>query len=324
MFTEGDYKKVFDKVGFAELSSIKKDVQKGYYISHGKIAKKEVVIRILTKNDKLRVKNYKKELSIFKILETGIPKEILSRFACTWDLGEDDKFVWSVRDYVSGKVASLYEPSKMLMGYDEIDPKIIQDEDLIISGVKENLKFLWSIDSPLDTDLFQERFNREVDPKTIKSIESGIGFSLSRQIDFYEQHKDQVFLPQNIKASFGDLIPANIIYSKNKKVFFLDFEWFSFDHYLADVSFLWLYLWRYPAWQKKLLDLLIVSEDDKVSFRINLIRQIIGFYSEYIFNDNEAPSKSVKEKREFFPKHIWTEYLIASGESYGAIMQVKK
>lgn len=321
MFVAEDYEKVFLELGFTELDAIKKDIENGYYISHGKIADKEVVVRVLTKTDKTRVKNYEKELAIFKILEKGIPKGTLSQFACTRKIGENEKFIWSIRDYVDGEVVSLYNTNKLLMGYDEIDSKLLGFKDEIITSIKENLRFLWSIEESFENDLFQERFSRIFDSQKIASVEKGIDYSLSEQISFYKKNVDKVFVSNNIKPSFGDLIPANIIYS-NKKAVFLDFEWFSFDHYLADVSFLWLYLWRYPSWQKKLLDSIITTEEENVSFCVNLIRQIIGFYSDYIFNSNDVMSKSVLEKRAFFPNHIWTRYLKAT-HSYSELLKVK-
>ena len=323
MYTEADYKKIFSGLGFKELVSIKKDIKSGYYISHGVIADKEVVIRILTKTDKLRVKNYKKELAISKILGNGRPKETLSKFACAREIGENDKFIWSIRDYVDGEVISLYDPKKILMGFDEINSKFVKKQDSIIRGVKENLGFLWSIEPTKDDIGLIERFDRNFDQNKIEFIESNLGISLSKQVKFYNENKDKVFSPENIKASFGDLIPANIIYTTDEKVVFLDFEWFSFDHYLADVSFFWLYLWNYPDWQKKLLDSFIEIENEKKSFQINVLRQLIGFYSQYIYNQFEHNSASVVEKRTIFSKHIFTRYLKSAGESYDDLINTK-
>jgi len=325
MFTEEEFKKIFFDINFIEIAPIKKSISRGYYISHGKIKGKEVVVKILTKNDKKRVRNYKKELVVSKILQQGRPKEILSRFACTWEIGENEKFIWNIREYVSGEVISLYNPSKILMGYDEIDSKFKKDKDLIISGIRQNLNFLWSIDVPANKNLFRERFSQEIDQKKIKSIESGIGCSLKKQIDFYKKHKDKIYSSKNIKASFGDLIPANIIYN-NKKVVFLDFEWFTFDNYIADISLLWLYLWRYPTWQEKLIDELINSVDEKSFFKLNIIRSIIGYYSNYVFVEKsefkKAPN-SFLDKQKFFSKHIWTRYLAVAGESYETVIKTK-
>lgn len=326
MFVEEDYKKIFLDLGFRELAPIKKDIPAGYYISHGIIANREVVIRILTKKDKQRVLDYKKEMEVSKVLKRGTPKKILSQFACPRKIGENNDFIWTIRNYVPGKAISLYNPnnpSKILMGYDEIDHRFEEDVDLIISGTKENLNFLWSINLPSKSIFFKERFSREIDSEKIKFIELGIGSDLSKQISFYKKNKNQVFLPKNIRASFGDLVPANIIYSSNKKIVFLDFDFFSFDSYLADVSFLWLYLWRYPLWQKKILDSLIITKIDRMFFRVNLMRQILGFYSEYIFDNKQALTKSVREKRNFFPNHIWTKYLIAAGESYQKLIETR-
>jgi hypothetical protein len=323
MYTEDDYKKIFSDLEFIELEPIKKDIKSGYYISHGKIKDNEVVIRILTKTDKLRVKNYKKELAISKILENGKPKEILSRFACTKEIGENDKFIWSIRDYVDGEVISLYDPKKILMGFDEINSKFEKKQDSIINGIKENLIFLWSIESTKDDLELRERFDQDIDKNKIKFIESNLGFPLSKQVKIYNENKDKVFSLDKIKASFGDLIPANIIYTTDEKVVFLDFEWFSFDHYLADVSFLWLYLWNYPAWRKKLLDSFIETEDEKKSFQINILRQLIGFYSQYIYNQSEDISEGVAQKRKIFFKHIFTRYLKSAGESYKDLINTK-
>jgi len=323
MYTEDDYKKIFSDLEFQELEPIKKDIKSGYYISHGKIKDNEVVIRILTKTDKLRVKNYKKELAISKILNNGRPKELLSKFACTREIGENNKFIWSIRNYVDGEVISLYDPKKILMGFDEINSKFEDKQDSIIDGIKENLEFLWSIEPTKEDIKLGERFDKNIDQNKIKFIESNLGFSLSKQVKIYNENKDKIFSSENIKASFGDLIPANIIYTTNEKVVFLDFEWFSFDHYLADVSFLWLYLWKYPDWQKKLLESFIDTEDKKKSFQINVLRQLIGFYSQYIYNQSEDISGSVIEKRNIFPKHIFTRYMESAGESYEDLINTK-
>lgn len=299
--------------------------KKNQALIHGKINGQEVLLKIVPKKDINKISGLKKEALVDNIIEkhnTDFPVQYINK-AGVLSTGSNENYAWIIRRYYTGRALAKIKGDVVLMGYDILPNKYLLNRKEIINQIVNNLESFKTIKKDFGKvkgEQFPQRYESNLENYCIKEIEKGLTISLSDQVDFYNKNKAEYFYKDNICATVGDLVPANIILKEDNQIIFSDFEWFCFDNYLMDATFLWSFLWRYPDWQNDLLQLSVKDEQEKLFFRMSLIRQIIGKYS--ITFD---PKYQKKLKRiEALKKHAWTEYLMAAGESFEAIIKVRK
>jgi hypothetical protein len=125
--------------------------------------------------------------------------------------------------------------------------------------------------------------------------------------NFLVDISEKMFNVENLAIQAVDLTPTNIFVLQDSEVLFSDFEWLGLENYMLDIAFLWLLLWRYPDWQKKLAEGAI-GEEDLEYFQANIIRIILYAYEKLL-----QPDLSIKQEkyyRELLAGHVWTKYLI--------------
>lgn len=321
------WEEIIESLEFVETKSIKKDLKKQEFILIGEIKGRDVLLKISNKKNTYRIKQFEKEKYVDKIIEKhnkNLSLPIINKTDFL-DSGNNKNFVWMARKYYPGTSLASFNRDKVLFGYDILRQKYIFKKGKIIDDIIKCLNAIYS----LETDFrklgvkhndFKRRYQSDVEEYDIKAIEKELGLKLDKQIEFYNKVKKEYFAKENIKASVGDLSPANIIIKDDKKLILSDFELFCFDNYTIDIAYLYIFLWRYKSWQKALIEKTITNDQDRKFFRASIIRELMFLY--------RWPFASLKDKKDFDHKkfnqnHIWTKYLIAAGESFDAIMKVK-
>lgn len=310
-----------------EAKHIKEDDKKDEALIFGELNRRDVLVKIVTLSNTSKVSGIEKEALVNNIInkhnsDLRLPYIFVGKVLA---LGRNEDYAWIIRSFYKGRSLSKIKDNVVLMGYDILPRKYQLNRKDVIDQIVYNIDSLRTLemdseDSKTSLSVFKERFEKKLEDYSIKEIEEGLSINLEKQINFYNKNAQAYYKNSNIKATLGDLVPANIILKNDKQLIFTDFEWFCFDNYMMDVTFLWTFLWRYPDWQKYLLEKSVITEKDKIFFRMCLIRQIIGKY--------DLTFRSVIKRDEIrigkLKKHIWSKYLVAAGDSFEAILKVKK
>lgn len=318
---EKEYQNLLKEIGIKEIGIYHKDLNYGLVTIKGIWQEKVVLLKIISKAHPKKVQSFKKECLIEDYLtqikgkkEDNLPRtKVISN-------NENSQFFWIIREYITGdSLANSSGYKEILFGYDKIQDKYLSERDNYLRQISDGLSLLKTLNVNTRKSLQINRYKKEITDYNIKEIEAGIDIDLSKQLSFFDKIRKEFFADINLCATIGDLLPANIIITKDDKIIFSDFEWFSFDNYISDLSFLWLFLWRYPNWQKKLL-IFNLNKKDENFFRVSLIRQIIGWYS----NPFDPRFKVNKDQRKEYKKHIWSDYLINAGKSFDDLINTKQ
>lgn len=322
MYTQKDYRNLIKKINIYEKEVIRKNLKHGFFIIHGSYDKKDVLVKAVSKKEKDKVKSMEKEISVNQILQNKFKKIFIGTKVIK--VGQNKDFVWIIRDYYEGEsLANSEDKNEIICGYDKLQKKYLSYKTTIIKQVIKNLNLLRKID--INTfkavPFFEGKYKIDLEKYYLSDIENGIQYDINKSVNYYNKIKKDFFNKDNVKANIGDLNPSNVIITKEIKVLFADFEWFSFDNYMMDLSFFWLFLWRYPDWQKEFLEKAINNNSDKLFFLASIIRQIIGWY-DHIYRNDRLLTSNVISDRINYKNHIWTKYLIAAGESFDAIIKV--
>lgn len=328
MPTRKDYEKIIKSLNFHEILAIKKNFKKGYYIIRGDIKGRDVLLKVVPKKDWIRAKLIKKEMLVDDIIEkhnVDLTKPLVLN-ARVLGIGHDNKYLWIIRRFYPGKSLARVQPKKVMLGYDRIRANFIHESHRIIKQIVDNIESVQSITNDfrrlgIKKEYFDRYFGSEIENLIENGLEKKLGITLSEHVKFYNNHKKNYLSKRYKCASVTDLSPSNIIIKDNGVVVFSDLELFSFDNYTMDIAYLWLFLWRYPDWQKKLVSLSIKNNIDRQFFRISVIRIIL---SKYKFPSVTAGIKSDSGIIIFFKKHAWYKYLIAAGESFEGLTKVNK
>jgi len=116
----------------------------------------------------------------------------------------------------------------------------------------------------------------------LQNIEKDIGNKInSQKIYNFLNEKKGIFSKSPLVLTHGDFTLANFVLNKEKLIV-TDWEQSHLDNFVYDLSHLWIQLWRYPQWQKKLV-LEFMSrlpknkiEEFKDLFRIVIISEALG------------------------------------------------
>jgi len=281
----------------------------------GKINNKKVVLKAVLKNIKQKVFNYHKEFIISEIL--GNVKNITRVIK----KGTNDDFFWIIREFFDGQSFSAYEHAP-LGSYDKINNNLIKYKNEFILNIHNFVKLLQKIDvsgCKKYDKYFKLRFENAILKSNVKKVEKLFNIDLINTLKFYNLNFEN-YNKQRPVFCHGDFNPSNIILTNKNQIVFTDFEWAGIDNEFMDISFMWLFLWRLPDWQKDLIDEIILNGPDKTSFRMCVIRQLIGWYAG-VSNIFESGNQEYFDE---YQNHIWLKYLVAAGESFETLINVKK
>jgi len=312
-YSKNDYLTVTKLAEFEEGKMIKADPAYGVFNAIGMIGSKKVLLRVVPNSDIVRIAGFKHELKISKVLERSISG---LNFPRSISVGSNDKLTWSIREYFEGEGLTNYAGTgSVLFGYDLIKKKYQNDYLKIILWLDQNIKLIHtckSVELIILVSRRGKRFNLDSSMKKLDRIQNILNIDLTKQVSLYNKYKNW-YSENNQVPVVGDLVPANIIVGDRGKYFLSDFEWFSFDNKFLDIALFWLFLWRYPSWQKTFLQNQISSSEDKNNFLLSVIRIIISC---------DWHERLMQQSHEY-NKHIWFRYLVAAGESFDSIMTIR-
>ena len=93
--------------------------------------------------------------------------------------------------------------------------------------------------------------------------------------------RQQIFKNSNFVIAHGDFTLANF-FIHQKKVYLTDWEHCHLDNFAYDISHLWIQLWRYSVWRKKLIsDFISLCPKNKIVefeelFRAVMLTEALG------------------------------------------------
>lgn len=317
---QNNLNKIYKEIRFKPENFFALDEENQSCIVSGKVGDQSVLLKVLSVKDE-RLIRFQKEVEVDKFLQSfnDNSDRKISKVSVLGS-GLIKGYFWLTREYVAGKTLSSYSnKDKPLFGYDVLDSGLADKRESILNQILENVGLVQKI---TDKKSYHVMYDNELDNDLFSDLSLSLSINLKKQQEFWNLKKILYQDGPNIKASFADIVPSNIIISNDGKVVMSDFEWFCFDNYTMDYACLWLFLWRHPDWQRIITDFCVKSEEDKDFFVASLIRIIFGWYKVPFLKKD--PIHSTQERKNYFKNHIWTKYLIAAGESFDAIMKVKE
>src|SRR3989344_55144 len=289
------------------------------YITSGHVNGREVVLKVAGKANKNKTASLKKEIATYAIFKSQKNSFPLDRMAVKIDdHGENENIIWILRRFYQGDTLTNYinRQKSLLNGYDFISPQFQDKPKEIITELLNILKPLQKIDNEdlIDSGAkFVPRYKKDIEDYDTVTLSKMLDVDLSSSLLFYNEYKDQFFSEDNLVVCMGDFIPPNMIINKENKIVLTDFEWLCYDNQQLDITFLWLFLWRYQKWQKE-LELSVIDGQDGIFFRSNAIRMILDWYCNLLDPRNEK-TELLEKNIDLCKNHIWTRYLLAAGES---------
>lgn len=297
-----------------QLISMNEKVKQANFVINGGSKR---LLKIISKSNTLKLASFRKEVKVDHFLVEHKRAEF--NWVKILDHGENDSFFWIFREYIDGdSLASGKNTSQFFFGYDQIEEKYFSKMPNYLKKIAQGLKSLEKLGHK-DNNFVDNRYKISLHDYDLKSIADGIDKNIDIAVDFYDNNKQ---IAQSKIPSVGDLLPANIIIRSDNQLFFSDFEWFSFDWQMMDTAFLWLFLWRYTDYQKIWLNEFVHTDEDRLLFRLSIVRIIIGWYSTP-FDPSKVADQDLIERRKKYKNHIWPKYLLAAAESFDSLINIK-
>ena len=316
-------------LGFVEKEILKDGTFSGRFVILGEYHKEQAIIRVIASDDQDNIKKLKREiLSVEAVqLDNKIKNCIIAKQLKN---GKTDEFVWSIRKYYNYKILAdqALDKKGLFHGFDTIDNEFVLQYRPIIKSMVENLEILQSTADYYRTkynvsDLISEKYLFDFSKFNYKLLARAIPMNFDILKDLYKSQSNFYNYQKNLVPCHGDLSPANLLIDNKKNTIMLDLEYFCFDHSFLDVVYFYLFVWRYPKWQEEIIQKIIITEQDKINFRISVIRIILSCYNEGLEGFKKYDDDLLSQKIPLYRDHIWPKYLQAAGESFEAIVKVK-
>lgn len=181
---------------------------------------------------------------------------------------------WFLHQYIKGPLLGhfyeIYEQGKKEKNIPKINDNLTAlhalPQDLIKKLIKQKKYNLWirTYDRYLE---MIESYQKNIKNKTGK-------IDFQKIYKFFENRK-KLFEKQKKVLAHGDFTLANFFLCK-EKVYLTDWEQAHIDNFAYDISHLWIQLWRYPVWRKKIiLDFLSRLAKNKIQEFKELFRAIV-------------------------------------------------
>jgi len=260
-----------------ELSKFKKTNKRFYSTPCFDERGKKVFLKILIVNEISPNEAIRREIEIRKFL-TDFKEKISYPHLIKFD---NKNFpYWFISQYLEGKLLgsfyNLYSNNKKYI------PLLVNNLFSLQKIPKHSIKKIAKIKN---AHLWKRDFRQYL--KLVKSYRTGIEKGISKKINFskiYQLFKEKRILLEKspLFLSHGDFTLANFVTSKKGIVITTDWEQAHLDNLAYDISHLWIQLWRYPVWQKKLISEFISRlskrkrEEFKEIFRIIIISEALG------------------------------------------------
>lgn len=307
-------------LGITDLEFNKIDEKSAIFIAFGKINNQKVVVKSFLDNNLEKIANLKKERQLSELASKPELENLFKPIAITPVAanGKYQDMIWYQKSFIEGQILGddHKDPSQLLWNCDVINQSYLDRSDWICPQIVDALQRFKEMDPEvllkfMPDSLDQVRFKDRSSMEALELFESKLRIDLSAVRKFLMECQ------QNLEATdkffcFNDLVPPNILIC-DKQVRFMDVERACLDYNLSDLAELWLFLWRYPIWQEKLLSSgsLINNKQDRELFRFLIIRRIFMKGMETRFERDLLQNNH---------KHKWLNYLMAAGESFEALI----
>lgn len=319
-----DLDKIARHIGVAPKEIFTDKPERCHFIWAGIYHGQMVLVKVFSNKNFERVENFKKEFQVDKILEKYSVHGKINRTKVL-EQNTNEKYSWLIRCFYPGSTLCANDPSVdfFIDRMSSIDDNY--KDDRILMQIINNLKQIQSIKlgsiEQEDKNRFPVRFLKSFSRANLELVVKNLEITLDRQVEFCDKFNKLYFDEKKLVACTGDLMPANIIITESSEVLFSDFEWFSFDNAMVDVSYLWLFLSREKAWQNKLIENFVLNENDKIDFRLSIIRELIHWYCQ-LYDSNVENTPIIERARRRHKEYIWRDYLIAAGDSFEALVGI--
>jgi hypothetical protein len=293
---------IFEHLDFRLKSKIREDDLKGIY--SGEISGVRYLLKI--GSVETSESKFKRELDVDALLSMDIgdsKKKFLKNQVIS--SGKINNYSWLLRQFLGGKSLShVPDPNEELF-YHPVDKDFVDREKELAGPIVDNILALQNIKVLKDFDsIFIQRFPRKFSNHELEKLGSYFNLKLESS-DFLATIPKDYYSADNMKLCTGDLAPTNIIVDEDK-VFFTDFEWLCVENTTVDIAYLWLFMWRYPIWQKSLYHQYFdKNEEEAVFFWYSIFRIIIFWFI------NLSELKDGRDRKKIVKDHIWTRYLIS-------------
>lgn len=320
---ESEIVTILNELGASIKATIKSDFHYGIFVYQCRGKSGDFLLKIIFRNNPQKIMNQKREYATDLFLSgklQGSPEFLWPRVLRH---GESENCFWLCRAFVPGEpltdLDQMYKNT--LWGYDQIRADYENMDTIVMSAVCRALKKLKTVNlNKNDREnqvMLRNRYPKQFKQDILKLTGDVLNIGLNEPIKYFYDNFQHYIQPERKIISLGDLVPANILIGKDKKIYLMDFEFMSIDNMMMDPAFLWLFLWRYPAWQSHICTQLIRNEEDRRDFRLSVIRAILGWFT-LVF-----PRLQVSGKPNTFIGHIWPKYLVTAGESFEALINTK-
>lgn len=289
---------------------LKINASKTFLVAEGVASGKKTLIKIATKAESTKLLR-ERDISVF--LDQSIQPD--KRFyTSVTKFFEDEGYQWLLRDFAAGDSLTSYGKSDdVLMGYDKLTETFSDLCGEIVPKIVAKVQMLQKIEEFEGFSFANRRFREDFGDEECNILFKIHNLNAEVAINAFNLYKKHYYLEENIVISTSDLVPPNVIITPKSDIILTDFEWMTRDNYMLDFAQLWLYLWRYSNWQQELVSSALKSDEDRNNFRISIIRALLFFLSTAL---------TTKQKN-YYTDHIWKRYLIAAGESFEALINVK-
>ncbi len=236
----------------------------------------EVFFKIIIADEISPTEAIKREIKIRNFL-IDFKNKLTYPILISWD---DKNFpYWFLSQYFEGKLFGHFYNL-----YSKNDKYISLLIDALFSLHKIPKNSIKKISKIKGFYLWERDFDKYL--KLVKEYQIGIEKEIAKKIRFTEIYKlfkeKKGFLEKSpLVFVHGDFTLANFVDSSGKLII-ADWEQAHLDNFVYDLSHLWIQLWRYPSWQKKLISEFIYRlpkrkiKEFKEIFRIVIISEALG------------------------------------------------
>lgn len=292
---QNDFDKLLTQLDFKQEEVFKQNAESGDFLIRGIFQGKKVVLKVVSKEEPAKIRKIKKEFFVDRLL----PNLNTTRMIVE---GETELLFYGIRQYLDAQVLSGQNVDQTLFGYDQIDPKYAQNWS-ILNQIISSVDQIRAVSVAKAQEVFASEFTCKryklcpLEKKTLPQMPESVWEQSKKSIEYFN---DNYKLLKDEVVSNGDLNPANVLIEEDGKVCLIDLEWFGVENRMYDIAFFWLFLWRYPEWQKRWLENYLKTEEDQKLFQLNLI---------YLIGNCAWFNRFEKFEEKYGFTHAWLSYL---------------
>lgn len=184
---------------------------------------------------------------------------------------------YHIHRYIEGDIIGYFYDLYNHKSVIKMIPLIIENLKNIQQSSSELKEYLKKIDIHTEYRTYKRYYNR-IKEYEQDLINKNLGINFDKIYRFYQKINKKI----NFKLVFshGDFTFANHILGKNKVIYLTDWEWIRFDNLVGDLCHLWIQSFRYPSFQRVLLEEFLKvnskKSEIKLLFRFTIIERALN------------------------------------------------